>query len=105
MALGTSLPELMASVVAARKGHQDLAIGNVVGSSIFNIFFVLSSSAIVAPLAFADANITDAVMVVFATFGLFVSLFAGRKHVISKRKGALLVGLYFAYMLYVILRG
>jgi cation:H+ antiporter len=105
VALGTSLPELVASIVAARKGHQDLAIGNIVGSSIFNIFFVLGSSAIVHPLAFGRANVTDAFVVVIATLMLFLMLFLGKRHTIEKREGLVLVLMYFGFILFAILRG
>lgn len=105
VALGTSLPELVASIVAARKGHQDLAIGNVVGSSIFNVFFVLSSSAVVSPLVFAEANLVDAFAVVTATLVLFVSLFSGKKHEIGKMEGFVLLCMYVGFIVYAIFRG
>lgn len=105
VALGTSLPELVTSVVAAKKGHQDLAIGNVVGSNVFNVFFVLSSSAVVLPLTFANANLFDAVAVMAATAVLFVSLFVGKRHTVGKHEGIIFISLYFVFLVFIIFRG
>lgn len=105
VALGTSLPELVTSITAARKGHTDIAIGNVVGSNIFNIFFVLGASAIVAPLPFGQANFVDAAAVVLATAIFFLTLFIGKRHVIERWAGALFVCMYFGYIAFAVIRG
>ncbi len=110
VAIGTSLPELVASIIAAKKGHVNLAIGNVVGSSIFNLLFVLSSTAIVAPVVMTQANIVDGFMVILTTLILFSTLFIGfgakrRGHVIDRREGMLMIGVYFSYILFAIIRG
>lgn len=105
VALGTSLPELVTSITAARKGHTDMAIGNVVGSNIFNIFFVLGVSAIIRPLPFGGANLTDAFAVVIATLLLFLMLFVGKKHVVERWTGVTLVCMYVGFMIFAVLRG
>lgn len=105
VALGTSLPELVTSITAARKGHTDIAIGNVVGSNIFNIFFVLGVSAIIRPLPFGGANLTDAFAVVIATLLLFLMLFVGKRHVIERWTGVTLVCMYLGFMAFAVLRG
>lgn len=105
VALGTSLPELVASVIAAKKGHTDIAIGNVIGSSIFNILFVLSSSAIVRPLMFQSANVFDAFSVVVATLAIFFMLFVGNKHTIGKNAGISLLVMYALFIIFAIIRG
>ncbi len=105
VALGTSLPELVTSVTAARKGHTDLAIGNVVGSNIFNIFFVLGTSAVMRPLPFGNANLMDSVLVVVATLMLFLTLFVGKRHVVERWAGVTLVIMYVVFILFVVVRG
>lgn len=105
VALGTSLPELVTSVAAARKGHTDIAIGNVVGSNIFNIFLVLGVSSVITPLPFGAANLTDALMVVIGTLVLFLTLFIGKRHVIERWSGVLFIALYLAYMVFAVIRG
>lgn len=98
VAAGTSLPELATSLVAARKKQMDIAIGNVVGSNIFNIFFILGSSAVVAPLPFQDSSNGDILMTVFASLLLFVLLFLGKRHIIERWQGALMVACFIAYV-------
>lgn len=105
VAVGTSLPELVSSIVAARKGHVDIAIGNVVGSNIFNIFFVLAVSAIITPLPFAGQNITDALAVMFATLLLFGAIFIGKRHILFRFEGVIFLIAYFAYICFAVVRG
>lgn len=102
VAIGTSLPELAASVVAARKGNSDIAVGNVVGSNIFNIFWVLGLSMTIRSIPFSrDANI-DLFMVILASLLLFLFLFVGKRHTLERSSG--LVFLFF-YVAYLVLRG
>ncbi len=105
VALGTSLPELVTSITAARKGHTDIAIGNVVGSNILNIFFVLGTTAILRPLPFGDANLLDAFAVVVATLLLFFTLFVGKIHVVERWSGVIFVCLYLGFMAFAVIRG
>jgi cation:H+ antiporter len=100
VAVGTSLPELATSAIAAYKRQPDIAIGNVVGSNIFNIFGILGFSAIIRPLPF-DANLqADILMTVFASFLLFIFLFIGQKHALKRWQGALMTLIYVSYVVY-----
>ena len=101
-AVGTSLPELMTSVVAARKGESDIALGNVIGSNIFNVFFILGLTAFITPVAVSGAVAFDALLL--AAISLIAFLFALTDRRFSKGEGLVLVALYAAYMIFVIWR-
>lgn len=105
VAFGTSLPELVSSVMAAKKGHQDLAIGNVVGSNVFNILLVVSTTSIIRPLPFGDANVTDAFAVVTATLMLFFLLFVGKRQRLGRLEGSIFVMMYLGFVAFAIFRG
>ncbi|TAL50763.1 calcium/sodium antiporter [Patescibacteria group bacterium] len=105
VAVGTSLPELVSSIVAARKGHQDIAIGNVVGSNIFNIFFVLGMTSIITPLPFNAPNIVDAFAVVTATLLMFFLLFVGKRQTLHRMEGSIFLLMYVGFILFAIVRG
>jgi len=104
VAVGTSLPELATSVVAAFRGNSDIAIGNVVGSNIFNIFLILGISSTILPLPFANENMIDVLMAGFAT--LLVLYFAGRgkRKNINRTEGAILLIIYIGYIIYLLSR-
>lgn len=103
VAAGTSLPELATSVVAAYKGKTDLAVGNVVGSNIFNIFLILGITGLIQPLPFnASANI-DLAVVIGASLLLFLFVFTGKGHRISRVEGGILLLGYLGYMAYLVL--
>jgi cation:H+ antiporter len=106
IAIGTSLPELATSSVAAYKNNVDIAVGNVVGSNIFNIFIVLGISSVVKPIPFnTDMNIDLAIMLA-STVLLFIFMFVGHpKRTIQRREGFAFMGLYLAYMIFVVIRG
>lgn len=105
VAIGTSLPELATSVVAAMKKQSDIAVGNVVGSNIFNVFWILGISAIISPLPFAEALRLDLLVAVLVTLLLFLALFAGKRHVLERWQGVCFVLLYVIYIIFLILRG
>ena len=105
VAIGTSLPELATSAMAAYKKQTDIAIGNVVGSNIFNIFWVLGFSSLIRPLPFSAKNDIDIAMTIFSSTLLFLILFIGKKHIIEKWQGVLLVMVYIAYLMYLITNG
>jgi cation:H+ antiporter len=105
VAVGTSLPELVTSVTAARKGQDDIAVGNVVGSNIFNVFWILGVSALIAPLPFSAESAQDALVAVVATAVLFLSTRVGQKGVIERRQGWTFLVAYAAYILYRVLTG
>ncbi|MDX9782178.1 MAG: calcium/sodium antiporter [Bacteroidales bacterium] len=98
VAAGTSLPELATSLMAAYRGNSEIAIGNVVGSNIFNIFLILGISASITPLPFAMANMTDVVISAAATMLVLALAFRGKGTMIDKREGALLFLLYIGYV-------
>ncbi|MCF8460040.1 MAG: calcium/sodium antiporter [Flavobacteriales bacterium] len=105
VAVGTSLPELATSVVAVRKGNTDLAIGNVIGSNIFNTFWVLGLSAVISPMDFnADDNFSI-MMNIACSSVLFALLFIGRRHTIQKWQGAFLLLGYMAYITFLTMSG
>jgi cation:H+ antiporter len=93
---GTSLPELATSIVAARKGKAGLAIGNAIGSNVFNIFLILGLTAVVCPMRIMGITIID-LMMMLVSIGI-LWLFAYTKYFVSRREGVLLVLGFFAYM-------
>lgn len=105
VAIGTSLPELATSVVAAYKKNVDIAIGNVVGSNIFNIFWILGISSTIQPLPFSPDLTTDLRITFVVTLALFLALFVGRKQALERWQGVLFVLLYIFYIVYLVLRG
>lgn len=102
VALGTSLPELVTSMVAAKKGESDLALGNVIGSNIFNIFFVLGASAVISPMTVDELVIYDLAILILVSAVTWIFAATGRK--ISRWQGGTLVGMYIAYFVYILLR-
>lgn len=100
VALGTSLPELVTSVSAARRGKADIAIGNIVGSNMFNILFVVGTSALITPVLFAPNFIVDTIISILAVILLWLCIFRSKK---LKRSGGILMllcyGAYFAYLI------
>ncbi len=98
VAIGTSLPELAASAVAAYKKQTDIAIGNVVGSNIFNIFLILGISSLIKPLPFTKGSNIDVMVACLASIVLFVLLFVGKKHIIQKWQGLLMILMYVVYV-------
>ena len=100
VALGTSLPELATSVIAAHKKNTDIAIGNVFGSNIFNVFFVLGTSAVVRPLP-AYPNIElDAVMAALGSIVVWLVLRTNKERILKRWGGALLLLIYAGYLIY-----
>ena len=97
VAVGTSLPELATSAVAARKKNVDIAVGNVIGSNIFNIFFILGVSALIRPLPVtASANVNVMVMVL-ASLLVFAAMFTGKKRVLDRWEGIMFLVIYTLY--------
>lgn len=106
VAVGTSLPELATSAVAAYKKNADIAIGNIVGSNIFNIFFVLGLSSTIHPIPFGTDRNPDLAAMLLAAFLLFLAMFTGKpKHQIQRWEGFSFLGLYAAYTIWVVVRG
>jgi len=104
VAVGTSLPELATSVVAAYKKNVEIAVGNVVGSNIFNIFFVLGLSSIIKPLPFQPGDNTNIGVVILASLLLFLWMFTGKKHSLDRWEGIVFIILYASYITFLIVK-
>lgn len=102
VAMGTSLPEFVTSVVAARKNEVDMAFGNVIGSNIFNILFILGVTAAISPVAFIMKNVVDSILLVLVS--ILVWVFAWSRLHIEKKEGVVLLALYAAYLVYICVR-
>lgn len=102
VAIGTSLPELVTSVVATRKGDSGLALGNAIGSNIFNILFILGMSATVSPLHVLGESVYDAIILIAVSTLMF--MFAKTKEGMNKREGWICILLYVVYTAYLLVR-
>ena len=102
VAFGTSLPELMTSIVAAHKNEVDMALGNAVGSNIFNILMVLGIASALSPIAFIQENIID--IIILVGFSFIVWLMAWTKHRLDKIEGLAMILLYAGYVVYICIR-
>lgn len=102
VALGTSLPELITSVVSARKGNSDLALGNVIGSNLFNILMVMGLSMTIAPFSVTAENMIDSFCVLAAS--LMCYIFAATRKTIGKLEGLVFMLSYAVYLAYIIMR-
>jgi len=105
VALGTSMPELATSVVAALRKQTDIAIGNIVGSNIFNIFFVLGTTSVILPLPISSILNFDIIVSIIATGLLFLFMFVGHRNKLVRWEGILFVTLYVTYLAYLVARG
>lgn len=102
VAMGTSLPEFVTSVVAARKNEVDMAFGNVIGSNIFNILFILGVTATISPVAFIMENVVDSVILLIVS--ILVWVFAWSRLHIEKKEGIVLLACYTGYLIYICMR-
>ena len=102
VSIGTSLPELVTSIVAARKNEVDMALGNAIGSNVFNILMVLGIASAISPISIIKENIID--LCVLIVFTICVWIFAGTKKKIGRLEGFVMVALYAAYAVYIIIR-
>lgn len=105
VAIGTSLPELVTSITAAFKKNTDIAVGNAIGSNIFNLLWILGLSATIKPLDFFIINNMDILMVIASSTLLIMAVVIGKKPVISRWEGGYFVLAYILYMIYLIYRG
>lgn len=100
---GTSLPELATSVVAARKKNTDIAVGNIVGSNIFNIFFILGLTAVIEPVPFQETAQVDLLLNLALSLLLFVFIFTGKGRRLERWEGMVFIGVYIAYLTFLLL--
>jgi cation:H+ antiporter len=105
VAIGTSLPELVTSAIAAYKKNTDIAVANVVGSNIFNIFWVLGLSAIISPIEFDPAINIDIIVLIAATCLIIINLVVSRKSSLTRIEGVLFVLSYIGYTIFLVNRG
>lgn len=102
VAMGSSLPELVTSLVAAKKGEVDMALGNVIGSDIFNILFVLGIATAISPISFLMENVIDIILLIIMS--VIVLAFAWTRQQINRKEGILMLLMYAAYMVYICVR-
>ncbi|HQJ90387.1 MAG TPA: sodium:calcium antiporter, partial [Paludibacteraceae bacterium] len=102
ISIGTSLPELATSVVAARKHQVEMAVGNVIGSNIFNTLLILGVCGLISPIEIATESLMDIYFNIFATLLLFLFIFTGKGRQIERWEGFLLIFIYVAYVVYLI---
>lgn len=105
VALGTSLPELATSIMAALKKNTDIAVGNAVGSNIFNLLWILGISAVIKPLEFQVVSNDDIFMIIIASTMLILAVIIGKRTVISRWEGLWFVLAYIGYMIFLFNRG
>lgn len=102
IAVGTSLPELVTSIVATRKGDSSLALGNAIGSNLFNILFILGMSSVISPLHVLDESVIDCLLLTVSAVILY--LFARSKKRMTRLEGAICILLYISYTAYLLIR-
>ena len=104
LAGGTSLPELATSLVAAIKGKEQLALGNILGSNVFNAMMILGLSSVITPLSFASMTIVDIITLVLSAVLLLIWAYTRRKNRIDRREGAAMLLCYVAYNVFLFSR-
>ncbi len=105
IAIGTSLPEIVTIVTAALKHKSDLAIGNIIGANVFNVFYVLAITAIISPIRLPPLINIDMIFLIFVSFLLFAYLFIGHKRQLVRWQGIAFLILYVLYLISVFIRG
>ena len=104
VAVGTSLPELVTAIVAASKHNPQLALGNVIGSNIFNLLMILGVASTVKPLHFVDINIWDYVVMVISSIMLYMVVLTFKKDKMDRIEGVIFFAAYVGYIIYLLLR-
>lgn len=102
VAVGTSLPELVTSVVASRKNEVDMALGNVLGSNIFNILLILGTASVISPMTFVMENIID--IIILTAVSVLVYIFAWTREKIERKEGIVMLATYVIFMIYISIR-
>lgn len=106
IAVGTSLPEIFTSISAVRKGKHDIAIGNLIGSNMFNLLFILGSTALINPIVLQmDTLVIDAFVFLMVMIMLLIHSLTSKEHQLTKQEGILMLTIYATYVMYVVVRG
>ncbi|MBU2025681.1 calcium/sodium antiporter [Patescibacteria group bacterium] len=105
IAIGTSLPELATSAFAAYKKNSEIAVGNIVGSNIFNLLWILGLGSILSPIVYNPASNIDLYMVILSSFVLFCFIFIGKKNILERWQGGLFILIYATYLIFLIFKG
>jgi len=105
IAMGTSLPELVTSIRAAMKNDLDLVVGNIIGSNIFNIFWILGLVSVIAPVSIPSDINFDIIFLGLSTSLLFAFVFLGKKHYLERYQAVIFIVMYFVYIAVIIFRG
>jgi len=103
LAGGTSIPELATCVVAAVKKKGQLALGNILGSNVFNVLLILGGSALINPLSFADISLVDLGVVILSAVLVWMSVFTGKKDKLDRFDGTLMILVWLSYMIYLLI--
>ena len=98
IAIGTAMPELVTSIVAVIKKDTDLAVGNLVGSCVLNLFLILGVGAIIAPLNFSQDFNNNLIYLIMSTFVIWCFNFVGKKHILTREKGVILLLMFGFYI-------
>ena len=98
LAVGTSLPELVTSVTAAIKGNSDIAIGNIVGSNIFNLLLILGATSLISPIAYSISYNTDFILLIISSILLMVFACLGKKDTMTRFNGMVYLLMYSGYI-------
>ena len=104
VAVGTSLPELVTAIIAASKKNPQLALGNVIGSNLFNLMFILGTASTVKPLTFVDINIWDYAVMLISAVMLYMVIHTFKKNKFDRVEGAIFFAAYVAYTVYLLMR-
>lgn len=104
IAAGTSLPELATSIVAATKKNADIAVGNIVGSNIFNILLILGSASVISPVSYTDSFNLDLYILAGGTLFLILAMLTGKRKILDRWEAAILLIFYLAYTVYLVAR-
>ena len=104
VAVGTSLPELVTAAVAASKKNHQLVLGNIIGSNLFNLMFILGTASTVKPLYFRSINIWDYGVMFVSTIMLYLVVFTFKKNKFDRIEGVIFIAAYIAYVIYLLMR-
>ena len=100
LAIGTSLPEFVTSLVALAKHRSQMALGNILGSNVFNILLILGTSALICPMSFAAINFVDFAALVLSALLVYISVYTGKRNMIDRVDGAIMLVAFAAYMVW-----